>query len=105
MIEDGDYPNPVVEEQPDPIGDYNIPDEVDEMGGPHRQMTIGEADFDYVLDAVAYEAGETVELEVYRAQDGEYNAQKISVTLGAKKDAPSTNSSSNQQQNEKNNKY
>lgn len=44
MIEDGDYPNPVVEEQPDPIGDYNIPDEVDEMGGPHRQMTIGEAD-------------------------------------------------------------
>ena len=60
MIEDGDYPNPVVEEQPDPIGDYNIPDEVDETGGPHRQMTIGEADFDYVLDAVAYEAGETV---------------------------------------------
>ena len=60
MIEDGDYLNPVVEEQPDPIGDYNIPDEVDEMGGPHRQMTIGEADFDYVLDAVAYEAGETV---------------------------------------------
>ena len=60
MIEDSDYPNPVVEEQPDPIGDYNIPDEVDEMGGPHRQMTIGEADFDYVLDAVAYEAGETV---------------------------------------------
>lgn len=60
MIEDGDYPNPVVEEQPDPIGDYNIPDEVDEMGDPHRQMTIGEADFDYVLDAVAYEAGETV---------------------------------------------
>lgn len=60
MIEDGDYPNPIVEEQPDPIGDYNIPDEVDEMGGPHRQMTIGEADFDYVLDAVAYEAGETV---------------------------------------------
>ena len=57
MIEDSDYPNPVVEEQPDPIGDYNIPDEVDEMGGPHRQMTIGEADFDYVLDAVAYEAG------------------------------------------------
>ena len=60
MIEDGDYPNPVVEEQPDPIGDYNIPDEVDEMGGPHRQMTFGEADFDYVLDSVAYEAGETV---------------------------------------------
>jgi len=60
MIEDGDYPNPVAEEQPDPIGDYNIPDEVDEMGGPHRQMTIGEADFDYVLDSVAYEAGETV---------------------------------------------
>ena len=60
MIEDGDYPNPVVEEQPDPIGDYNIPDEVDEMGDPHRQMAIGEADFDYVLDAVAYEAGETV---------------------------------------------
>lgn len=51
-----------------------------------------------------YEAGETVELEVYRAQDGEYNAQKISVTLGAKKDAPSTNASSNQQQNGKNNK-
>lgn len=60
MIEDGDYPNPVVEEQPDPIGDYNIPDEVDEMGDPHRQITIGEADFDYVLDSVAYEAGETV---------------------------------------------
>lgn len=60
MIEDGDYPNPVVEEQSDPIGDYNIPDEVDEMGDPHRQMTIGEADFDYVLDSVAYEAGETI---------------------------------------------
>ncbi len=61
MIEDGDYPNPVVEDQPDPIGDYNIPDEVDEMGNSHQQVTIGEADFDYVLDAVAYEAGETTE--------------------------------------------
>lgn len=60
MIETGVYPDVGAEKEPDLIGDYNIPDEVDEMGGPHRQMTIGEADFDYVLDAVAYEAGETV---------------------------------------------
>lgn len=51
----------VSEEEPDPIGDYNIPDEVEEMNGAHEQITIGEADFDYVLDAVAYEAGETTE--------------------------------------------
>lgn len=60
MIETGVYPDVGAEKEPDLIGDYNIPDEVDEMGGPHQQITIGEADFDYVLDAVAYEAGETV---------------------------------------------
>lgn len=60
LIETGVYPDVGVEKEPDLIGDYNIPDEVDEMGGPHQQMTIGDADFDYVLDAVAYEAGETV---------------------------------------------
>lgn len=60
MIETGVYPDVGAEKEPDLIGDYNIPDEVDEMGGPHQQMTIGEADFDYVLDAVVYEAGETV---------------------------------------------
>ena len=86
-------------------------------GGPAEEAGIKKGDVitkidDTAIDAYKdlvdrleyYEAGETVELEVYRAQDGEYNAQKISVTLGAKKDAPSTNSSSNQQQNEKNNK-
>ena len=86
-------------------------------GGPAEKAGIKKGDVitkidDTAIDAYKdlvdrleyYEAGETVELEVYRAQDGEYNAQKISVTLGAKKDAPSTNSSSNQQQNEKNNK-
>lgn len=51
----------VSEEEPDPIGDYNISDEVEEMNGAHEQINIGEADFDYVLDAVAYEAGETTE--------------------------------------------
>ena len=83
-------------------------------GGPAEKAGIKKGDVITKIDGTAidaykdlvdrleyYEAGETVELEVYRAQDGEYNAQKISVTLGAKKDAPSTNSSSNQQQNEK----
>ena len=86
-------------------------------GGPAEKAGIKKGDVITKIDGTAidaykdlvdrleyYEAGETVELEVYRAQDGEYNAQKISVTLGAKKDAPSTNFSSNQQQNEKNNK-
>ena len=86
-------------------------------GGPAEEAGIKKGDVITKIDGTAidaykdlvdrleyYEAGENVELEVYRAQDGEYNAQKISVTLGAKKDAPSTNSSSNQQQNEKNNK-
>ena len=86
-------------------------------GGPAEEAGIKKGDVITKIDGTAidpykdlvdrlqyYEAGETVEFEVYRAQDGEYNAQKISVTLGAKKDAPSTNSSSNQQQNEKNNK-
>ena len=86
-------------------------------GGPAEKAGIKKGDVITKIDGTAidaykdlvdrleyYEAGETVELEVYRAQDGEYNAQKISVTLGAKKNAPSTNSSSNQQQNEKNNK-
>ena len=86
-------------------------------GGPAEKAGIKKGDVITKIDGTAidaykdlvdrleyYEAGETVELEVYRAQDGEYNDQKISVTLGAKKDAPSTNSSSNQQQNEKNNK-
>ena len=86
-------------------------------GGPAEKAGIKKGDVITKIDGTAidaykdlvdrleyYEAGETVELEVYRAQDGEYNAQKISVSLGAKKDAPSTNSSSNQQQNEKNNK-
>ena len=86
-------------------------------GGPAEKAGIKKGDDITKIDGTAidaykdlvdrleyYEAGETVELEVYRAQDGEYNDQKISVTLGAKKDAPSTNSSSNQQQNEKNNK-
>ena len=86
-------------------------------GGPAEKAGIKKGDVITKIDGTAidaykdlvdrleyYEAGETVELEVYRAQDGEYNAQKISVTLGAKKDAPSTNYSSNQQQNEKNNK-
>ena len=86
-------------------------------GGPAEKAGIKKGDVITKIDGTAidaykdlvdrleyYEAGETVELEVYRAQDGEYNDQKISVTLGAKKDAPSTNSSSNQQQNENNNK-
>ena len=86
-------------------------------GGPAEEAGIKKGDVITKIDGTAidaykdlvdrleyYEAGETVELEVYRAQDVEYKAQKISVTLGAKKDAPSTNSSSNQQQNEKNNK-
>ena len=86
-------------------------------GGPAEEAGIKKGDVITKIDGTAidaykdlvdrleyYEAGETVELEVYRAQDGEYNAQKISVTLGAKKDAPSTNSSSNQQKKKKNNK-
>ena len=86
-------------------------------GGPAEEAGIKKGDVITKIDGTAidaykdlvdrleyYEAGEIVELEVYRAQDGEYNAQKISVTLGAKKDAPSTNASSNQQQNGKNNK-
>ena len=60
LIETGVYPDVAAEEEPDPIGDYNIPDEIEEMGGvPQRE--IGQADYDYVLGAVAYEAGETAE--------------------------------------------
>lgn len=58
LIETGAYPDITAEEEPDPIGDYNIPAEVEEMGGaPQRE--IGQADYDYVLGAVAYEAGES----------------------------------------------
>ena len=58
LIEAGAYPDITAEEEPDPIGDYNIPAEVEEMGGtPQRE--IGQADYDYVLGAVAYEAGES----------------------------------------------
>lgn len=56
----GTYPDISAEEEPDPIGDYNIPDEVEEMDGA-SQHEIGQADYDYVLGAVAYEAGETAE--------------------------------------------
>lgn len=60
LIEMGVYPDVAAEEEPDPIGDYNIPDEIEEMGGvPQRE--ISQADYDYVLGAVAYEAGETAE--------------------------------------------
>lgn len=60
LIETGVYPDITEEEEPDPIGDYNIPAEVEEMGGaPQRE--IGQADYDYVLGTVAYEAGETAE--------------------------------------------
>ncbi|WP_342983332.1 GNAT family N-acetyltransferase [Flavonifractor plautii] len=60
LIETGAYPDITAEEESDPIGAYNIPDEVEEMGGgPQRE--IGQADYDYVLGAVAYEAGETAE--------------------------------------------
>ena len=58
LIEAGAYPDITAEKEPDPIGDYNIPAEVEEMGGtPQRE--IGPADYDYVLGAVAYEAGES----------------------------------------------
>ena len=60
LIETGVYPDITAEEEPDPIGDYNIPDEIEEMGGV-LQREIGQADYDYVLGAVAYEAGETAE--------------------------------------------
>ena len=59
LIETGVYPDITAEEEPDPIGDYNIPDEIEEMGGVRRE--IGQSDYDYVLGAVAYEAGETAE--------------------------------------------
>lgn len=86
-------------------------------GGPAEEAGIKKGDVITKIDGTAidaykdlvdrleyYEAGETVEFEVYRAQDGEYKAQKISVALGAKKDAPSINSSSNQKQDGKKNK-
>ncbi|MGN0399761.1 MAG: S1C family serine protease [Blautia sp.] len=46
-----------------------------------------------------YEAGETIDFEIYRAEGGEYKAQTVSVTLGAKKDADTSGSGS--QKNEK----
>lgn len=58
LIETGAYPDVAAEEEPNPIGDYNIPDEVAEMGAV-SQREIGQADYDHVLGAVAYEAGET----------------------------------------------
>ena len=60
LIETGVYPDITAEEEPAPIGDYNIPAEVEEMDGGVRRE-IGQADYDYVLGAVAYEAGETAE--------------------------------------------
>lgn len=60
LIETGAYPDVTAEEESDPIGDYNIPDEIEEMGGGVWRE-IGQADYDYVLGAVAYEAGETAE--------------------------------------------
>lgn len=50
MIEDGDYPMPRAEEQePDPIGDFNIPDELEDMGN-HSD---GNTNFDRVLAVVS----------------------------------------------------
>ena len=98
-IPQGVYVDTVVEGEPAEKAGIKKGDVITKIDG-----TAIDAYKDLVDRLEYYEAGETVELEVYRAQDGEYNAQKISVTLGAKKDAPSTNSSSNQQQNGKNNK-
>ena len=58
LIETGVYPDITAEEESDLIGDYNIPAEVEEMDGGVRRE-IGQADYDYVLGAVAYEAGES----------------------------------------------
>ncbi len=40
MIETGVYPDVAAEEEPDPIGDYNIPDEIEEMGGVPRGRSV-----------------------------------------------------------------
>lgn len=36
LIEAGAYPDITAEKEPDPIGDYNIPAEVEEMGGARK---------------------------------------------------------------------
>ena len=42
LIETGAYPDITAEEESDPIGAYNIPDEVEEMGGgPQREIGAG----------------------------------------------------------------
>lgn len=48
-ITDGEVPPTQMEEEPDPVGDYNIPDEVDEMNGVQETDT-EESNFDYVQD-------------------------------------------------------
>lgn len=44
-----------------------------------------------------YKAGETVDIVLYRTDNGEYKEQTVSVTLGAKKDSPTMSSQSGQE--------
>ncbi|MGN0356389.1 MAG: S1C family serine protease [Blautia sp.] len=74
-------------------------------GGPAAQAGIQKGDVITKIDGTSvdsykelverlqyYEAGETIDFEIYRAENGEYKSQTISVTLGAKKDADITGS-------------
>ena len=60
-VADEEEPSTQIEEKSDLTKDHDTPDEADRMGGSQPQMDIGEKNFDYVQDSVAYEAGELKE--------------------------------------------
>lgn len=47
-----------------------------------------------------YEAGETVKVDIYRSDDGEYKKQTVEVTLGRRKDEQNSGNMENSQQQE-----
>lgn len=93
---------------------YNIPVGVFvydvEEDGPADQAGIKKGDVITKIDGTSvqtkedltgrleyYKAGETVDIVLYRTDNGEYKEQTVSVTLGAKKDSPTMSSQSGQE--------
>lgn len=64
MMDEGNYPTPTEQElQPEPIGDFNIPDEVYEMGVPDYQQAL------YELESVIADARKLLEESDYAVSD------------------------------------
>ena len=93
---------------------YNIPVGVFiydvEENGPADQAGIKKGDVITKIDGTSvqtkedltgrleyYKAGETVDIVLYRTDNGEYKEQTVSVTLGAKKDSPTMSSQNGQE--------